>query len=290
MGVFSFHELKLKNLHLESAVRYESTAYDVNEPTRLGREFQTWSGSVSGDLDLMEALRFGLTVFRTERAPSTEALYSRGPHLATGQYELGDDRLEEETALGLEAALRYKSGERFITVNGFYTDYDNYISAREENQQIDDLPVFVFRGSDAKFYGFEAHAGAPLFRWWGFDIGVEALAEYVRARAVAEDLPRIPPFGFLMGLKGVGTHTGWRLEVDYQAAQNKIAPFELASDDFAFVNAFLDWKVMVTRIPVRVSLSVLNLFDAEGRQHSSFLKDRVPLPGRNFRLSMNVTF
>jgi iron complex outermembrane receptor protein len=33
-----------------------------------------------------------------------------------------------------------------------------------------------------------------------------------------------------------------------------------------------------------------NLTDEEGRVHSSFLKDLVPLPGRDFRVNARLTF
>jgi len=67
-------------------------------------------------------------VFRTERAPTTEELFSNGPHLATNQFEIGDITLDEETALGVEGAIRFRGENNFLTINGFYTDYLKTVS------------------------------------------------------------------------------------------------------------------------------------------------------------------
>ena len=54
-------------------------------------------------------------------------------------------------------------------------------------------------------------------------------------------------------------------------------------------NADLEVTPFVER-DVRVILGVRNLTDEEGRVHSSFLKDMVPLPGRSFRIAVRAGF
>ena len=41
---------------------------------------------------------------------------------------------------------------------------------------------------------------------------------------------------------------------------------------------------------MRVILEARNLTDAEARLHTSFLKDQVPLPGRNLRAALVLDF
>ena len=41
---------------------------------------------------------------------------------------------------------------------------------------------------------------------------------------------------------------------------------------------------------LKVSLFANNLLDEVARNHSSFVKDEVPLPGRNYGLKFNLTF
>jgi len=69
-----------------------------------------------------------------------------------------------------------------------------------------------------------------------------------------------------------------RAELDYAAEQNKIETFELPTDSYSLVNLFATWTPPVLDDTVKIRASVLNLFDDDARQHTSFLKDTVPLP------------
>ena len=115
-GAYTFHEVELGNAHIEGAARFESTDQE-NSVSGEDLSFDLFSASIGGDIHLAEAFRVGGTVFRTERAPTTEELFSNGPHLATNQFEIGDATLEEETATGVEAALRYREGGNSVTLN-----------------------------------------------------------------------------------------------------------------------------------------------------------------------------
>ena len=249
-----------------------------------------FSVSVGGDIRLSDTTRLGGTVFRTERAPTTEELFSDGPHLATSQFEVGDPTLEEETATGIEAALRYRQEGHYLTVNAFYTDYDDYVYESQTGEEEDGLPVFQFVGEDASFRGFEVQGGADLAQVGSFTLKADGLAEFVRATTDSGDLPRIPPFSVLAGIEADSESYNLRAELDYAAEQNRIDSFEIPTDDYALVNLFATWRAPVSTQDVRLSVSVLNLFDDDARQHTSFLKDTVPLPGRNFRFAISSRF
>ncbi len=288
-GVYTFHEKEIGNVHLEGAARFETTQQE-DSVTGDDRRFNGISLSAGGDIHVSETVRLGGTVFRTERAPTTEELFSNGPHLATGQFEQGDSDLGLETATGIEAALRHRAAGHFLTVNLFYTDYSDYIFEAETGAIEDDLPVFQFTGADAQFSGFEIQGGVDIGSYSGFDVKLDALAEFVRAKTDDDDLPRIPPLSILAGIDAKRDDLSFRAEVDYTARQNKLAFGETPTEDFTRINIFASWTVQAFDNPVKISASALNLFDSEGRQHTSFLKDVVPLPGRNFRLSLSSKF
>lgn len=289
LAVFAFQEYDLGDVHVEGAARFENTKLD-NSVTGVDRKFDLFSVSGGGDVHLTEMLRFGATVFRTERAPTADELFANGPHLATNQFEIGDPSLTKEVATGVEAALRYRSGHRFLTLNAFHTNYADYIYEVETGEEEDELPVFQYIGEDAKFSGFEVQGGMPIATIGQFSVKADALAEYVRAKTDSDNIPRIPPLSLLGGLVAESDRFILRAEVDYAAEQNKLTAEEIPTDDFALVNLFTTWKTQTGAQDVRLKLSVLNLFDTEARQHSSFLKDQVPLPGRNVRLSISTRF
>lgn len=288
-GIYTFQEKEIGNVHLEGAARFESTSQE-NSVTGEDRDFDLFSVSVGGDIHVSESVRIGGTVFRTERAPTTEELFSDGPHLATSQFEIGDANLGKETATGIEAAFRYRDDGHFLTLNLFYTDYDDYIFERETGEIEDGLDVFQFTGEDASFRGFEVQGGADIGRIGIFDVSADGLLEFVRAETDSGNLPRIPPLSILAGIEGKTDQLTLRAELDYTDGQNRLADFETATEDFTFVNVFGTWRADVGSQNVALRLSVHNLFDTEGRQHSSFLKDLIPLPGRNVRASISTKF
>ncbi|PHR60225.1 MAG: TonB-dependent receptor [Robiginitomaculum sp.] len=289
IGIYTFQEVEKNDIHMEAAARYENTKHEVSGST-VERNFNLFSISAGGDIHLSDAFRMGGTVFRTERAPTTEELFSNGPHLATNQFERGDLTLGKEISTGVEAALRYRSDDQFMTANVFYTDYSDFIFETEIGEEEDGLSVFQFTSADANFKGFELHGGTNIGTLGSFTLKADALAEYVRAQTDTDNLPRIPPLSILAGLEASNDRLSLRAEVDYAAAQSTISALEIPTDNYALVNLFGTWKSPMDAQNVRISLSVLNLFNEDARQHTSFLKDVVPLPGRNIRFSISTAF
>jgi len=288
-GIYTFQKKDIGDIHIEGAARYESTKQE-NSVTTEDISFDLFSVSVGGDYHFSDATRFGGTIFRTERAPTTEELFSDGPHLATEQFEIGDPTLGKETSTGIEASLRHRMDGAFITLNAYYTDYSDYIYERETGEEEDELPVFQYVAEDASFAGFEAQGGLDIAEVGNFTLKADALAEFVRAKTDSGNLPRIPPLSVLTGIEADSERFNFRAELDYAAEQNKIDTFEIPTDDYALVNLFATWRAPMDTQDVRLSLSVLNLLDDDARQHTSFLKDVVPLPGRNVRFSIASRF
>ena len=288
LGVYTFHELEIGNGHIEAAGRYERTNQE-NSVSGEEVDFDLFSISGGGNLFLADGFRVGVNGFRTERAPTTEELFSDGPHLATSQFEIGDSTLGKEVATGAEASARYADSARSISVNAFYTDYSDYIFEQETGEIEDGLPVFQFVGEDAEFYGFEAVGETDLVDVGTFQLSADSLVEFVRATAESGDLPRIPPLSVLSGLEAESDRLKLRAEWEYVSEANDVAAFELPTDSYNQINAFLTWKAPVdSKQDVQLRVSVLNIFDVEARQHASFLKDVVPLPGRNVRFSISA--
>ena len=289
LGFYTFQEKEFGDLHLDGAIRYETTD-QKNSLTGETLGFDAVSLSAGGDYHLTDAIRFGGTVFRTKRAPTTEELYSNGPHLATEQFELGDSTLGMETATGIEAAIRHRAGGHFITLNAFYTDYKDYVFEQATGATQDGLDVFQFSAEDATFKGFELQGGTHIASFRTFDLKVDALAEYVRAKTESGNLPRIPPFSFLGGVEAESDRLTLRAELEYSAAQKDVGPFETPTGDYALTNFFVTWRAPIEAQPVTISVSLQNAFNVEARQHTSVLKEVVPLPGRNVRVSIGTKF
>ncbi len=305
-GIFALHEFRKGNAIVDLALRYESVSNETDTfiddedatPFAVDNDFDLFSVSGGVGFNVSENVFIGANGFRTERAPSLEESLSFGPHLATQSFEVGDPTLGEETATGIEGTIRGEFGPFTTVLNGFYTNYDDFIFERETGGILDGLPVFAFVAEDASFRGLEAQIDLDLGSIDAGSIGAVSFAghgqvDYVRATlsdAIDENVPRIPPLSSLVGLSASNTFFSLRAELDYTSGQDQIAPFELATDDFLFVNAFLTLRPFGKRHNIAFDIRARNLGDSEGRVHASFLKDTTPLPGRDIRFVARAAF
>ncbi|MCB2089501.1 MAG: TonB-dependent receptor [Sphingomonadaceae bacterium] len=288
-AVFALQEVGMGPVQLEFAGRYESTAV---KSISLGveRDFSTLSGAVGIAHETEGGLRFGLTGSRAQRAPSGEELFSDGPHIATQAYELGDPALSKESAWGLEAYVRGRVGLADVSFAVFQNWFSDYIYLNETGLEEDELPVFAYQQGDANYFGIEGEVSLPIIDSGPFRLIADLRGDYVRARlSDGTPLPRIPPLSLLGALEGKTEHFDGRVEVQWFGSQTSTAPFETATDSFAFVNASLAWKPLRGGNNLTILFQVDNIFDAEGRRHASFTKDFVPLAGRNFKVSARLS-
>ncbi|MCP5395167.1 MAG: TonB-dependent receptor [Sphingomonadaceae bacterium] len=288
-AVFALQEVGVGPVQLEFAGRYESTAVNSN-PLGVERDFSTLSGAIGIAHETEGGLRFGVTGSRAQRAPSGEELFSDGPHIATQAYEVGDPGLSKESAWGLEGYVRGRLGLADISFAVFKNWFSDYIYLSETGLEEDALPVFAYLQGDASYFGVEGEVTLPIIDSGPFRLVADLRGDYVRARlSDGTPLPRIPPLSLLGALEGKTEHFDGRVEVQWFDSQTSTAPFETATDSFAFVNASLAWKPLRGGNNLTILFQVDNIFNAEGRRHASFTKDFVPLAGRNFKLSARVS-
>ena len=290
-GVFTVREYETEDWHVQVAGRYEHTAMDA-KTVGLERDFDTFSASVGLGLEPSESLFFGVNLLRTERAPAPEELFSDGPHLATNAFEVGDPSLGKEVARGIDTTMHGEFGNVSVTVNGFYTDYQNFVSLIPSGAEEDGLPVFEFVARDAVFKGFESQVEADLFSFSEVDVGASAQVDYVRAtfKNNGGDVPRIPPLRSIFGMEATSPHFDLRGEVEIAAEQSNNAMFELPTDGYTLVNFAATWRPGGEDHGLSVQLRADNVTNEEARLHTSFLKDVAPLPGRNIRLTLRGEF
>ncbi len=89
--------------------------------------FQPKSIALSVIKDLPSYLVASLTLQRVERAPTASELFSKGPHDATGTFDIGNAGLTIETAKSVEIGLKRTDGTFRFDGKAYYTRYDNFI-------------------------------------------------------------------------------------------------------------------------------------------------------------------
>ncbi len=304
LGLFALQSLDLGDVRLEAGARYEHGRVTAVADADLGsgpavRSFDALSFSAGASYALLPGWRLGLTVGRSERAPSAEELFARGPHAGTQAFELGSPDFGKETNWGAEASLRGQGTGYAVTLNAYHNWFNGYIydtlvpdaacEAVLPPGGALDLPCFQYGQAKARTWGFEAQGSATLARWGDTDLLLDAQADYVRARIVgAGPAPRIPPLRIRGGAElGNDRWTG-RVEIEHSFRQDRVTLLEPATPGFTLVAASLTWRPVAGSDATSITLSADNIFDVAARCHASVLKDYAPLAGRDVRVTARL--
>ena len=291
-ALFAFEEIGTGTVRGQLGLRYENQDVESLGTEADQRSFNGFSGSAGVVWNAPSGFGASLSVARSVKLPNAEELFSNGPHVATRSFEVGDPDLDDERSLGIDLTVRKRS-ERFTgEVTFFRNTFDKYIFEELTGDQEDGLPVVAYTQKDARFMGAEIDAHLDLLETEPHHLDLELSGDIVRAELTGsgEDLPRIPPARYRVGLHYHSHAWNARLELRGTLKQDRIAPFERPTDGYALVNASLTYRIFAGQRVIDLILRGTNLADQEARVHSSFLKDLVPLPGRDVRLSARLTF
>ena len=306
---------------LQLGTRFDHITVDADAsegfgPAR-GKTFNNLSGSAGLVFTPNDDYAIALNLAFTQRAPTYQELFANGPHVATNAFEIGDDRLASEKAFSVDLSLRKKVGWVTGSVSVFYYRFTDFIGQFANGEVVageeDDLPVFVYRATDVRFFGGEVELDfhllqpalpeppgdaketksvAPPASGSAHQLDLVLKADYVNAEDLEtnQPLPRIPPLRYSVGL-----NYGWNrltagVEAQFAAHQSRIAEHELATDSYFLLNANLGYKLPLNGVDCDLYVKGVNLTNSEARLHTSFLKDIAPLAGRGVQVGLKVAF
>jgi iron complex outermembrane receptor protein len=265
------------------------------------RDISTTSYAMTLSRDIANGLELNLGLSSVERAPSAVELLMNGPHLATGRNEVGNFDLKSEKSNNMDLTLRYKNDGFFADLTIFQNDVDNYIylmdeteeehEEHEEEEHHGGLILANYLQQDAEFEGYELEIGKT------FDLARGALTlSYGRDSVSGEfkdgsNIPRIIPERDLYKVSYVEDGLRFILSLKDVSSQTDTADNETVTDGFSMLNLNLS-KTIETSPGHELTLSVFgkNLLDEAARNHSSFVKDEVPMAGRNIGLRASYSF
>ena len=130
---------------------------------------------------------------------------------------------------------------------------------------------------------------------WAGQFGVEGQYDIVRATFTdGTNVPRIPPQRLGGGIYYRDANWLARVNLLHAFAQREIAAEETPTAGYNLLNATVSYTHRFrTGDPLRemtVGVQGINLLDEEMRNHVSFKKDEVLLPGRNLRFFATLRF
>ena len=250
----------------------------------------SYAFSISNDLNDFVSVNLGLSYL--ERAPSAVELFMNGPHLATGRYEVGNTNLKAEESNNMDLTFSYENDGFFGSLTFFRNNIDNYIylldETEEEHEEHDEeehhegLILSNYLQKNAEMDGYELEFG----RTFGFYQG-ELLVSFGMDSVSAEfsdgtNIPRIAPARSIYRL--TYTEDDLKFLVSYKDVdgQDDIGLGETSTMGYEILNMRITKTFAVGDGDLNLSVFGTNLLDEVARNHTSFVKNEVPLAGRNY--------
>ena len=260
---------------------------------------------------ITDTLEVNLGYSSVERLPSVIELFMNGPHMATGRYEVGDPTLSSETSNNFDITFNFDNGEYFANASFYINDVDNYIALIDEEDGHHDEPHddpeeggdhpphephenlihANYAQEDAEFDGYEFEFGRT-FNVASGEMTLSFGRDVVNAKfADGHNVPRINPARNVYSLSYNQDDIVFKLQLKDVEKQNDIGEGETATAGYQMLDSRLTKTFDLSgKSKLKVSLFGRNLLDEVARNHASFVKNEVPLPGRNYGIKFNLTY
>ncbi|MBR1170827.1 TonB-dependent receptor [Bradyrhizobium liaoningense] len=270
--------------------------------------FTPKSGSIGLLQDLPGGMVGSITAQYVERAPKAAELFSRGGHDATATFDIGNPNLTIETAKSVELGVRKATGPFRFEATVYYTHFDNFIYRRLTGVNCDDdfascgapdgeLNQAVYSQRNANFRGGEFQSQLDIGAFQGGIWGIENQLDVVRATfSDGTNVPRIPPVRMGGGVFWRDDNWLMRVNLLHAFAQNNVAVIaETPTSGYNLLKAEVSYKTKLDRnwFGAREMMAGIvgnNLLNENIRNHVSYTKDEVLMPGIGVRAFANFKF
>ena len=285
--------------HEEEHDEHEEEHHD-EEMDYFSKDYNATSFAMSLSKDLNENFDLNVSAGMVERTPSAMELFMNGAHLATGRLEIGNTDLESERSTNFDATLSYEHEGIFGTVTLFKNDVANYIYLQDETAEVheehddeDDHGGLIkanYLQQNAQFVGYELEMGT-VFELGDGDLTLSFGRDSVSGEFRDDsNIPRMTPDRNIYAISYAKNSLELKLDLKDVGSQRDIGTNETVTSGFNMLNfnavkSFTFGKKQTAT----VSLFAKNLLDEVARNHSSFVKDEVPLPGRNLGIKVQLS-
>ena len=258
------------------------------------------SFAVSLSRDMNENFSVNLGFASVGRTPAATEMLMNGPHLATRRFEKGNPNLKAERSNNLDFTLNFQNQGYFGELTLFSNSVSDYIylmdETEEEHEEHEDehddhggLILAEFLQQDADFTGYELEIGKT------FDLSRGNLSlSYGRDSVTAEfsnggNVPRIIPARNIYSISYLEDTLAVRLSLKDVGKQSDTAIGETATEGYQMLNLRANKSIQFdSGLVLNLTAFGNNLMDEVARNHSSFVKNEVPLPGRNLGVKFSI--
>jgi iron complex outermembrane recepter protein len=298
---------RIENIDLSGFARsFSTTGGTLSTPVSLA--FTPKSASVGLIQNFVWDLVGSVAAQYVERAPKPAELFSGGPHDATTTFDKGNPNLKIEAAESVEVGLRRAVAPFRFEITAYYTRFTGFIFRRltgntcngdtaECGPGVGDLKEAIYSQRDAIFRGGEFQSQWDVARIWKGWWGIEDQFDMVRATFTdGTNVPRIPPVRIGGGLFYRDPNWLLRINLLHAFAQNDIAVIgETPTAGYNLLKAELSYTKRLNPVEFgakEITIGVVgnNLLNEAIRNHVSYTKDEVLMPGIGLRAFANLNF
>ena len=277
-------------------------ADEEGEIENYDQDVSTLSVAFNFDQDFSENLSVNLGLSSFERAPDVVELFMNGPHLATGRFEVGNPNLDTETSNNVDVTFDYQKDNMYATFAYYQNNVSNYIYLKDEEHDEDHhdsegeeehegLMHADFVQEDASLEGYEFEIGSS-YELPNGTLDLSFGRDVVEGKLDAGGyIPRMAPArNFYSAAYNSNGYT-------YSAVLKEVADHEDIADEnetmtegYKMLNFKVAKEYEILGASLKVSAFANNVLDQVARNSTSFVKDAVPLPGRNVGLNFRLTY
>jgi len=275
----------------EEEDHHEHEEEHEEEVDQFKKEFNTDSLALTLNRDLNDYLEMSLDLASVERAPSAIELYMNGPHLATGRYEEGNTELEIERSRNIEFTLGYQQNAFFGSMTIFQNNIDNFIYLADTNKKEKKMPLAEYMQKDAQLSGVELQFGAA-FPFYDGDLELSIARDSVSGEFTdGTYIPRMMPARNIFSVNYKRNTLEFDMTLKDVEKQDEFSSKETMTKGYQMLDMRLTQKLVTDsgRV-VQASIFGKNMLDEVARNHTSWVKNEVPLPGKNVGINFRVTF
>ena len=275
----------------EEEDHHEHEEEHEEEVDQFKKEFNTDSLALTLNRDLNDYLEMSLDLASVERAPSAIELYMNGPHLATGRYEEGNTELEIERSRNIGFTLGYQQNAFFGSMTIFQNNIDNFIYLADTNKKEKKMPLAEYMQKDAQLNGYELQFGAA-FPFYDGDLELSIARDSVSGEFNdGTYIPRMMPARNIFSVNYKRNTLEFDMSLKDVEKQDEFSSKETMTKGYQMLDMRLTQKLVTDsgRV-VQASIFGKNMLDEVARNHTSWVKNEVPLPGKNVGINFRVTF
>jgi iron complex outermembrane receptor protein len=291
VGLFIIEDFHSGDWTFEAGLRGDWVERDPDAETADEEDFFSFSLSGSALWQFAPSWSTGLSLSGSQRAPSTEELFSNVDyvdeddlvtHAATGVIEIGDADL----------SLTWIGERSWAEFSLFYNQFEDYIFLLNSGEEADETPIYLYTQDDADFYGVEFDSEFHLMYLGAGDLFLALNGDMVSGEFDdAGDVPRLPP-------RRLGAELSWRADawstwvrVVDAGDQDDPGNFETETDGYTRWDLGADYTFEIASgRELMLFAKWKNISDEEIRLSTSFLRNVAPEAGESIEAGIRFSF